>query len=49
MELGAIRGIPFHKQDILDTVQFMMKQQGRKTPFTNDRPSPAWIVVRKNT
>ncbi|XP_047740658.1 uncharacterized protein LOC108672321 isoform X2 [Hyalella azteca] len=38
------RGLPPHKNDILNTVQRLIKDiPGRKSPFRNDRPGRGWF------
>lgn len=41
--------MPPHKDDILNSVQKMMQEdQGRKTPFKDNRPGKKWFEVRND-
>ena len=37
------RGIPINKKNLLDSVQGIIKADGRPNPFTNDRPGKGWF------
>jgi len=37
------RGIPINKENLLDSVQGIIRTDGRPNPFTNDRPGKDWF------
>jgi hypothetical protein len=37
-------GFPLNKQELLDTVQKIVKEHGTKNPFKDDRPGQTWYV-----
>ena len=39
------RGVPAHKNDLLNTVQRMMRDSKQENPFTDDRPGKAWFAA----
>ena len=43
-------GFPINREDLFDIVQNVVKQEGRKTPFTDDRPGLYWFhgSMRRN-
>lgn len=37
-------GFPIKKQELLDTVQKILKDLGKETPFKDDRPGQTWYT-----
>lgn len=40
----AKKGFPLHKRNLVDTVQKIVTEDQRQTPFTNNKPGNSWVA-----